>query len=173
MDCVDLAGSAFSIQSFEKRSDISYCVFMYCDCGLLVLCDMGNKKGTRVLRGGQIMNAKEMIENYEIKLYSINQMIKSHEELNKQFGGHDGLILEYACKKELVESTISALSATIPRETAQVKPTEKDWDSWKELPAFNSVVGAWFMVNADDLDCNYPFWLPMPTSPKAEGKEDV
>jgi hypothetical protein len=111
------------------------------------------------------MNNSELIECYKLELQSIDGMIEANKYYNKQIGGHDGLLLEYGCRKELAESTISALSATIPRETAKCKPTEED----EYVIAFDRDIDLWELhtayVTANNPE-TYPFWLPMPAAPE-------
>jgi len=77
---------------------------------------------------------------------------------------------------DVISNAIEIISATIPRETAKCKPEQEDAEQ-------NGLVLAWYA----DFGCydafnwetvyeqpeSFPFWLPMPTAPKAEGKENV
>jgi len=103
-----------------------------------------------------------------------NELLNLGNELTKLNDEHLAQrVMDESDVQVFIYEAIEAISATIPRETAQVKPTRED--NSKCLCAIDDM-GSWHFKKWYEIADNpstYLYWLIMPTAPKAEGKEDV
>ena len=115
------------------------------------------------------MNAKELIEYCKGRITYYESFVEAYT----------GIInpLRYEEKTKAYKDIITALSATIPRETAKCKPTEAEWvlfrydDIWKSAQ-YKGISGdrarLEYRYHVYYISLELFIWLPMPAAPEVE-----
>lgn len=108
------------------------------------------------------MNTNELIEHYSKELEKQRSFVL-------RFSPHGIAAVDFNNQIDRLESTLSLLSATIPRETAKCKPTDDDGD-WEDcVLAYSEERESWESASVFWMNNNpalHPFWLPMPAAPE-------
>ena len=115
------------------------------------------------------MTNEELLENIQENLAVLKSqldiVIENMEEYGEDFEEQKG---SYEYEIDWNESLVKIISATIPRETAKIKPTEANADTFDGMGGMiiaktkrgPSVVKAWWIV-ANNPD-GYPKWISIP-----------